>query len=72
MAVVKVVELLAESPNSWEDAAQEALRTASKTLRGIKSIYVKEMQAVVENNQITAYRLNVKVSFELEEGPFGR
>ncbi len=72
MAVVKVVELLAESPNSWEDAAQEALRTASKTLRGIKSIYVKEMQAVVENNQITAYRLNVKVSFEIEEGPFGQ
>jgi flavin-binding protein dodecin len=67
MAVVKVVELLAQSPNGWEDAAQEALRVASRTIRGIKSIYVKEMQALVENDRITAYRINVKVSFEIEE-----
>ena len=67
MAVVKVVELLAESPNSWEEATQEALRSASKTLRGIKSIYIKEMQAVVENDRITAYRVNVKVSFAIED-----
>ncbi len=69
MAVVKVVELLAESPKGWEEATQEALRTASKTLRGIKSIWVQEMQAVVANNQITAYRVNVKISFEIEDLP---
>ena len=69
MSVVKVVELLAQSPNGWEDATKEALRTASRTLRGIKSIYVKEMQALVENNQITAYRVNVKISFEIEDEP---
>ncbi len=67
MAVVKVVELIAESPKGWEDATQEALRTASKTLRGIKSIWVSNMQALVTNNQITTYRVNVKVSFEIEE-----
>lgn len=67
MAVVKVVELLAQSPNGWEDATKEALRVASRTIRNIKSIYVKEMQALVENNQITAYRVNVKVSFEIDD-----
>ncbi len=67
MAVVKILELIAESPKGWEDATQEALRTASKTVRGIKSIWVSDMQALVANNQITAYRVNVKISFEIEE-----
>lgn len=63
MAVVKVIELLAESEKSWEDAAQVALTEASKTIRNIQSIYVKDMQAIVKDNQIIAYRLNAKVSF---------
>ena len=67
MAIVKVIELLAQSGTSWEDAAQVALREASKTIDNIQSIYVKEMQAVVENNQITQYRLNVKISFVIDE-----
>ena len=67
MAVVKVIELLAQSEKSWEDAAQVAVTEAAKTLRGIQSVYVKEMQAIVENNRITQYRVNVKISFILEE-----
>ncbi len=67
MAVVKTIELIAESPRSWEDATQEALKVASQTLRGIRSIWVHEFQALVANNQISAYRVNVKVSFEIEE-----
>ncbi len=67
MAVVKVVELLAQSPDGWEAATREALRVASKTIRNIQSVYVENMQAVVENNEITAYRVNVKVSFKVEE-----
>lgn len=67
MAVVKVIELLAQSPESWEAATQEALREAAKTIRDIQSIYVKEFQAVVENNQITNYRVNVKVSFKVSD-----
>jgi flavin-binding protein dodecin len=63
MAVVKVIELLAQSPEGWEAATQEALREASMTIQGIQSVYVKEFQAVVENNQITNYRVNVKISF---------
>lgn len=66
MAVVKVIEVLAESPNGWDGATQEALREASKTIKNIKSIYVKEMQAVVENNQIVNYRVNAKISFLVE------
>ncbi len=67
MAVVKVVELLAQSPDGWEAATREALRVASKSIRGIQSVYVENMQAVVENNEITAYRVNVKISFKVEE-----
>ncbi len=64
--VVKVIELLSESPKSWEDAAQSAIREASETLRNIRSLYVKEMTAAVENGRITSYRLNSKVALELE------
>jgi dodecin len=67
MSVAKVVELIAESPVSWEDATQEAVRMASKTLRGIRSVWISNMKALVENNQITAYRVNAKVTFEVED-----
>lgn len=65
MAVVKVIEILAESPTSWDEAAQQAVREASQTLRNIKSVYVKEMTAAVEDGRITSYRLNLKVSFQV-------
>ncbi len=64
--VIKVIELLSESPKSWEDAAQSAIIEASRTLRNIRSLYVKEMTAAVENGRITSYRLNSKVTLELE------
>jgi dodecin len=66
--VVKVIELLSQSSKSWEDAAQGAVNEASKTLRNIRSIYVKEMTAEVENGKISNYRINAKVSFDLETG----
>ncbi len=66
MAVVKVIELIAQSPQGWEAATQEGLAQAAKTLRGIKSIWVSDFQALVENNKITAYRVTCKVSFEIE------
>jgi flavin-binding protein dodecin len=58
---------LAQSDKSWDDAAQVALQHASKSVRNIQSIYVKEMQAIVENDRITHYRINAKISFKLEE-----
>ncbi len=63
MAVVKVIELLSESENGWEAAAQEAVTEASKTIDDIQSVYIDNMQAIVENNKIVNYRLNVKISF---------
>lgn len=72
MAIVKVIEVLAQSEQSWDDAARVALEEAAKTIKNIKSIYVKEMQAVVENDRIAQYRINAKISFELEENQRGQ
>ena len=64
--MVKVIEVLAQSERSWEDAAQNALGEAKKTLRNIRSIYVKELEAKVENDEIVEFRINAKISFDLE------
>jgi dodecin len=64
--VIKVIEVLAESPKSWEGAAQEALKKASKTIKSIRSIYIKELEAKVDRNKIIQYRINAKISFLLE------
>ncbi len=66
MTILKVIEVLAESNKSWEDAAQGAVSKASETIDGIKSIYIKEMEAKVENNKITKFRINAKISFEVQ------
>lgn len=68
MSVVKVIELISESPNSWEEAASNALKEACKSIRGVKSMYIKEFEAKVDNDKIVGYRLIAKVSFLLEEG----
>jgi len=66
MAVLKVIELLADSVNSWEDATQSAVTEASKSVRNIRSVYVKNLTAEVDKNKITHWRLNCKISFEVE------
>ena len=66
MALLDVIEVLTESDKGWEDAAQNAISIASKTVRNIKSIYIKEFEAVVENDKITKYRINAKITFVLE------
>lgn len=67
MGVVKVIEVLAQSNESWEDAVQQALDEASKTIHNIQSIYVKDFQAIVEDDEIVAYRVNTKISFLVGE-----
>jgi dodecin len=64
--MLKVIEVLAESDKSWEDAASKAVTQASKSVHGIKSIYIKDMNAQVENNKITKYRINANISFVLD------
>ena len=65
--MLKVVEVLAESNKSWDDAAQNAVKRAAETLNGIKSIYIKDFEAVVSGDHITKYRINAKISFLLEK-----
>ncbi len=66
MAVVKVIELLAESEKGWEDAARMAVQEATQSIKGVTSVYIKEFQATVENDKVKNFRVNVKVSFVLE------
>ena len=65
MGVHKVIEVMSQSPKSWEDATQKAVAEAAETVDDIKSAYVKEMLAIVENNMVTQYRVNLKVTFEV-------
>ena len=64
--VLKVIEVLAESDKSWEDAAAQAVTRASKSLHGIKSIYIKDFEAKVEEGKITRYRINANITFLLD------
>lgn len=66
MAVLKVIEVMASSENSWEEAAQNAVKQAAKSVKNIRSAYVREQSLQVRNDAITEYRVNVKISFEIE------
>ena len=67
MAIIKVIEILANSTKSWEDATQVAILEAAKTIKNIKSIYIKEHSAVVnESNKISEFRITAKLCFEIE------
>lgn len=65
MSVLKVIEIMANSSVSWEDATKNAIKHAAKTLKGIKSAHVQSQSVVVDKNNITEYRVNLKVSFEV-------
>lgn len=64
--MLKVIEVLAESEKSWEDAAAKAVAQASKSVHGIKSIYIKDLEAKVDGNKIVQFRINAKISFQLD------
>jgi len=66
MTVVKIIELIGTSPTGWDDATKNALAQAAKTVKNIKSIYVKSCKAKVENNKIVEYRAVVKIAFVVE------
>jgi dodecin len=66
MATIKVIEVLAESDKGWEDAAKKAVEEASKSLHGIRSVWVKNLNAEVKEGKIVLWRLNCKISFELD------
>ena len=66
MAVVNVIELLGESEQGWEDATRQVVAEATRTLRGVTSVWIKEFQATVENDKVQNYRVTAKVSFVME------
>ncbi len=66
MSIVRSIEVIAQSPNGFDDACREAVKEASKTLRGIRSFWIKNAECIVENDRITSYRVNGKISFLLE------
>lgn len=67
MSVVKVIEVIAASEKSFEDATHTALQEASKSVKNIQSIYIKEMNAKVEDNRIVSYGVNAKISFVVDK-----
>jgi flavin-binding protein dodecin len=67
MSIIKVIEIMSNSQKSWEDAAQQAVVEASKTIKHIRSLYIKEHSAQVDaNNKISEYRITANLSFEIE------
>lgn len=65
MSLAKVIEILAEG-SSLEDAIENGIKEASSTVREIKHVYVEGIQAIVENNTVAKYRLNLKITFVVE------
>ena len=66
MAVMKVIEVLSNSEKSWEDATKKAVKQASKSVNNIKSVFVQSQSAVVNNQEVTEFRVNLKITFEVK------
>lgn len=65
MAILKVIEILSNSSKSWEDAADNAVKEASKTLQNIVSVNVNNFSLTVNNGKVDEYRVNVKITFSV-------
>lgn len=66
MSVLKVVEILSNSDKSWEDATRNGVKHASKTIKNIKSVYVKDQSVTVKDNELAQFRVNLKITFEVQ------
>ncbi|MFV9552313.1 dodecin family protein [Algibacter sp. PT7-4] len=66
MAVLKVIEVLANSEKSWEDATKKAVKHASKSVKNIRSVYIQDQSASVKNGEVADFRVNLKITFEVE------
>ena len=67
MSVAKVTEIIASSSKGFDDAVEQGVKRANKTLKNIKSVWVKDQKAMVEDGKITEYRVTMKVSFVLKD-----
>jgi flavin-binding protein dodecin len=66
MSVAKIIEISAESPNSFEDAIREGIKRASKTIKNIKSAWVEDQSVEVEDDKVVNFRVHMKVTFLLD------
>ncbi len=66
MAILKVLEILSESTTSWEDAVARGIEKASESVRNIRSGYVQDQSVTVADGKVKTYRVNLKVTFEVE------
>jgi dodecin len=68
MSVARVTELSATSQTSFEDAIQEAISRATSTLRGVEGAWIKDQNVLIQDGNITGYKVNLAVTFILEDG----
>lgn len=66
MAVLKVIEVMANSSKGWEDATRKAIKHAAKSVKYIKSAFVQSQSVVVRDDEIEDFRVNVKITFEVK------
>ncbi|MDO6596334.1 dodecin family protein [Oceanihabitans sp. 2_MG-2023] len=66
MAIMKVIEVMSNSDKSWEDATKKAVKQASKSVKNIKSVFVQSQSAVVNDDEVTEFRVNLKLTFEVK------
>ena len=64
MTIMKVIEVLANSEKSWEEATRIAVKEASKSVKNIRSIFVQSQSAVVNNDELAEFRVNLKITFK--------
>ncbi len=62
---MKVIEVLANSEKSWEEATKKAVKQASKSVKNIRSVFVQSQSAVVNGDEVTEFRVNLKITFEV-------
>jgi hypothetical protein len=65
-SIYKVIDLVGSSPNSWEEAAKNAVETAGKTLKNLRIAEIKDLDMRIEDGKVTAYRARVNISFKYE------
>lgn len=65
MSIIKVIEVLANSEKSWEDATKKAIKQTSKSVKHIKSAFVQSQSVVVNNDEVAEFRVNLKITFEV-------
>jgi len=66
MSVMKVIEVMADSNKSWEEATRKAIKHASRSVKHIKSAYVQSQSVVVTDGDVNSFRVNVKITFEVK------